>query len=163
MSSWAYVRVNKPHVSVFKMWPDDLLILWNYLSSNTAVPWTVWRPSTGLPTRTATQRQRDGSSERGMSSFVTSDDTTRHCTPRWGRRGARLGVPRGQAELRPLATPVLDPFQSDLRRLTSWEKLWRHEALFRVTWHPSRSTWFMPALENVLQCLKRPRDQKRNP
>ena len=142
-------------------WPDGLHILWGRFSSHTKVPSTVWHPDSGHPTCIATQRERDGSSIHGMSLFVTSSDRTA-TQQKKGRRGARWGVPRGQAEPRPLETLILDPFL--LTCGVSW-----HERCYRLRKHcpalllkPLLIFLLIWALDNVLLCLKLPCDQRRN-
>lgn len=96
-----------------------------------ASPWTVWHPYTGHPTYMAMQWGHAGSPSHGMDDLICHDKG-------WGtwETGSRLGVPRGQAESRPLETLILDPLWSDLWCLTSWEKLWRYEVLASTTCKP---------------------------
>lgn len=84
--------------------------------------WTVWRPDTRQPTCMAMQWECHGSSTH-LSRQVMGEQ---HGIAAREGGGARLGVPRSQAEPRPLKRPILDPFWSDLWCLMSQEKLWRH-------------------------------------
>lgn len=105
-------------------WPDGLHIPWSYFRSHTAVSelsdvLTPGNPharpcngnATALPPTAHLSRQVMGE-QHGIAAREGG--------------GARLGVPRSQAEPRPLKRQILDPFWSDLWCLMSQEKLWRH-------------------------------------
>lgn len=112
-------------------WPDGLCILWNYYSSHTAVSEL---PDVLTPANPRAQpRNGNAMALLPMAHLSHQEMGELHgIMPRDGG-GARLRAPRGQAEPRPLKTPILGPFWYELWRLMSQEKLWRHEVLASIT------------------------------
>lgn len=93
-------------------WPDGLHILWSYFRSHTAVSELSDVLTPGNPH--ARPCNGNAMTLPPMANLSRQVMGERHGIAAQEGGGARLGVPRSQAEPKPLKRPILDPFWSNL-------------------------------------------------